>query len=114
MTEQAPPRSTQTAAVRARGRSDNRNPREYLDNLTLARKEGWRAMVEAPPLIRPEPLSNRRLRQLGRAAKEDYNDQRRRWHAQMGTVMTAECQSVLEQLEDFVACNCQTGEDAKP
>ncbi|WND60295.1 hypothetical protein QQA43_32495 (plasmid) [Mycolicibacterium vanbaalenii] len=32
----------------------------------------------------------------------------------MGTVMTAACQSVLEQLEDFVACNCQTGEDTKP
>ncbi len=29
-------------------------------------------------------------------------------------LMTAACQSVLEQLEDFVACNCQTGEDTKP
>ncbi|MGV0743821.1 ATP-binding protein [Mycolicibacterium sp. XJ870] len=98
----------------SRGKSDIRNPREYLDNLTLARKEGWRDMVDAPTLDRPEALSHKQLRHLGAAAGEDYNDQRRRWHAQMGTVMTAECQSVLEQLEDFVACNCQTGEDTKP
>ena len=97
-----------------RGKSDVRNPREYLDNLTLARKEGWRDMVDAPTLDRPEALSHKQLRHLGAAAREDYNDQRRRWHAQMGTVMTAECQSVLDQLEDFVACNCQTGEDTKP
>ena len=78
-----------------RGKSDIRNPREYLDNLTLARKEGWRDMVDAPTLDRPEALSHKQLRHLGAAAREDYNDQRRRWHAQMGTVMTAECQSVL-------------------
>ncbi|QZY47029.1 ATP-binding protein [Mycolicibacterium austroafricanum] len=114
MTAGASPHSKQTTGARARSKPDPRNPREYLDNLTLARKEGWRAMVEAPPLDRPDLLSNKALRRLSASAAGDYNDQRRRWHAQMGTVMTAECQSVLEQLEDFVACNCQTGEDAKP
>jgi hypothetical protein len=71
-------------------------------------------MVEAPALQRPEALSAKQLGRLGAAKTDEYNQQRRRWHAQMGTVITAECQSVLVQLEDFVACNCQTGDDTKP
>lgn len=91
-----------------------RDPRAYLDNLSLSRKEGWLAMVEAPALERPELLSPKQLRHLNREAATEYNRERIRWHAQMGIVMTAECQSVLEQLDDFVTCNCLTGADAKP
>jgi hypothetical protein len=71
-------------------------------------------MVEAAPREPPEMLSARQVGKLSSAAAAQYNDARRAWHAQMGTVITAECQSVLEQLEDFTACNCQTGEDTKP
>jgi hypothetical protein len=91
-----------------------RDPGEYLDNLSLSRKEGWRHLVQAPAPQRPELLSLKQLRRLGREVTAEYNVRRTRWHAQMGTVMTAECRSVLEQLQDFVACNCLTGADAKP
>ena len=91
-----------------------RDPREYLDNLSLSRKEGWRDMVQAPPREPPEQLSAREIRRLSSQAAEEYNEQRCHWHAQMGTILTAECRSVLEQLEDSMACNCQTGEDTKP
>jgi hypothetical protein len=35
--------------------------RSNLDNLTLSRKEGWRAYVEAPKRIRPETLSRAQI-----------------------------------------------------
>jgi hypothetical protein len=46
-----PPPSSTTEPVR--------DPREYLDNLSLSRKEGWRDMVEAAPREPPEMLSAR-------------------------------------------------------
>jgi hypothetical protein len=110
----ATPRGTPTPRRPSKSETPERDPREYLDSLTLSRKEGWRAMVEAPVPQRPEMLSARQIRRLSSAATAEYNDARRRWHAQMGTIVTSECQSVLEQLDDFVACNCQTGEDTKP
>ncbi len=106
-TTHTPSAATKTAAAQ-------RDPREYLDNLSLSRKEGWRDMVDAAPRVRPETLSVSQIRQLGTAAAEDYHQARSRWHAQMGTIVTSECRSVLEQLEDFMAANCQSGEDTKP
>jgi Fe-S cluster biosynthesis and repair protein YggX len=91
-----------------------RDPREYLDNLSLSRKEGWRDLVNAPPPKPPDALSQRAIRRLNSDAAAEYNNARRRWHAQMGTIMTDQCKSVMEQLRDFVECNCQTGDDTKP
>ncbi|OBJ42553.1 AAA family ATPase [Mycolicibacterium mucogenicum] len=85
-----------------------------MDNLSLARKEGWRDMVNAVPLEQPESLSVKEIRMLSNDARDEYNDRRNRWHAQMGTIMTGECRSVLEQLEDAIKANPKTGADCKP
>lgn len=107
-------RTTRTTRADQKPDPSVRDPREYLDNLSLARKEGWRDMVNAAPSEPPEPLSAREIRRLSPQAAAEYNAARLRWHAQMGTIMTAECRSVLEQLEDVMACNSQTGADCKP
>ena len=39
-----------------------------LDNLTLARKEGWQRFVNTAARIPPEPLTRTRLEALGEAA----------------------------------------------
>lgn len=44
-----------------------------LDNLTLARKEGWQRFVNTAARIPPEPLTRTRLEALGEAAFDDYN-----------------------------------------
>lgn len=36
-----------------------------LDNLTLARKEGWQRFVNTPARIPPEPLTRTELEALG-------------------------------------------------
>jgi hypothetical protein len=53
--------------------------RVRLDNLTLARKEGWRRFVNSPARIAPEPLTRAELGALGEEAVEDYNRRRREW-----------------------------------
>ena len=42
-----------------------------LDNLTLARKEGWQRFVNAAARIPPEPLTRKELGELSEEAYED-------------------------------------------
>lgn len=97
---------TQTArpktSSRTKPRKPERDPAEYLDPLTLSRKEGWQAMVHAPKPQAPESLSLKAIRQLGGEARAEYDDQRRRWHGHMGIILSAECKSVLKQLDTIV------------
>jgi hypothetical protein len=62
-----------------------------LDNLTLARKEGWRRFVDTPARIPPEPLTRTELEALSEDACEDCNRQRREWHANLGLINRAPC-----------------------
>jgi hypothetical protein len=48
---------------------------------SLSRKEGWRRYVDAPARQRPEPLTAGQLKQLGGAAREEYDEARHDWHA---------------------------------
>jgi hypothetical protein len=59
-----------------------------LDNLTLARKEGWRRFVEAPARAQPETLSRDQIRRLDDAVRTDYDRRRREWHANLGPLRT--------------------------
>ena len=59
-----------------------------LDNLTLARKEGWRRFVEAPARVQPDVLTRKKLRTLSADAREEYNRQRQVWHANLGPIKT--------------------------
>lgn len=84
-----------------------------LDNLTLARKEGWQRFVNTPARIPPEPLTRPELGALSDCAYEDYNRQRREWHANLGTIKTPQLAALHEDLWDIVDSNLQDGDKAK-
>ncbi|TRW80996.1 AAA family ATPase [Mycolicibacterium sp. 018/SC-01/001] len=84
-----------------------------LDNLTLARKEGWRDYVEAPPKTRPELLTKRQIRALSEPAADMYNDRRKQWHNNLGPFKTPMLAMVHEALWDIVDSNEQDGQHAK-
>jgi hypothetical protein len=84
-----------------------------LDNLTLARKEGWRRFVEAPTRRQPEQLTVTDLRRLGDDALAEYNKQRRAWHANLGPIKTPQLAELHEDLWDIVDSNAQDGDKAK-
>lgn len=84
-----------------------------LDNLTLARKEGWRSFVDAPARSQPEQLTTKDLRRLGDDALADYNQWRRVWHANLGPIKTPQLAELHEDLWDIVDSNVQDGDKAK-
>lgn len=88
-------------------------PTVRLDNLTLARKEGWRQFVNTPARIPPEALTRTELEALGEDAYEDYNRQRREWHANLGPIRTPQLADLHEDLWDIVDSNLQDGDKAK-
>jgi hypothetical protein len=83
-----------------------------LDNLTLSRKEGWRDIVESPPLVRPETLTVRQLCRLSDSAITAYNLRRSDWHANI-RVKTPQLDALHEDLWDIVDSNAQHGDRAK-
>ena len=84
-----------------------------LDNLTLARKEGWQRFVDTADRVPPEPLTRTEIEALGENAYEDYNRQRREWHANLGPIKTPQLAALHEDLWDIVDSNAQDGDKAK-
>ena len=84
-----------------------------LDNLTLARKEGWAAFVNAAPRRRPESLTRSAISALGDAAANEYNLRRREWHANLGPLKTPQLVALHEDLWDILDSNLQDGDKAK-
>lgn len=84
-----------------------------LDNLTLARKEGWQRFVNTAARIPPEPLTRRELEDLREEAYDAYNRQRREWHANLGPIRTPQLAALHEDLWDIVDSNAQDGDKAK-
>lgn len=84
-----------------------RDPAEFLDRLTLGRKEGWRAYTEATRPQQPERLSTRQIHQLSPDAAEEYNERRDVWHANFGIIQTAEVKAATRQIRLFVKSNRQ-------
>jgi hypothetical protein len=84
-----------------------------LDNLTLARKEGWRQFVDAARRQSPERLSRRQIRALGDRARMDYERARRVWHANLGPIRTPQLAKLHEDLWDIVDSNAQDGDKTK-
>ncbi|MEW9533649.1 ATP-binding protein [Microbispora sp. NPDC049125] len=84
-----------------------------LDNLTLARKEGWQRFVETPRRSQPEQLTAAQLRALSSAAKSDYDQRRRIWHANLGPIKTPQLAELHEDLWDIFDSNEQDGDKAK-
>jgi len=94
-------------------RKDSGNDERRLDNLTLARKEGWQRFVNTPARIPPEPLTRTDIEALGETAYEDYNRQRREWHANLGPINTPQMKGLHDDLWDIVDSNLQDGDKAK-
>jgi hypothetical protein len=88
-------------------------PKNSLDNLTLARKEGWQDYVEAPRRERPETLDIKQIRALGEDAAKEYNDCRTDWHANMGPFPTPQLRLLHKQLWTIVGSNVQDGDRPK-
>jgi len=86
---------------------------QRLDNLTLARKEGWQRFVSTPARIPPERLTRNEIDALSENASEDYNRQRREWHANLGTIKTPQLAALHEDLWDIIDSNLQDGDKAK-
>src|SRR3984885_2889661 len=84
-----------------------------LDNLTLARKEGWQRFVNTAARLPPESLTRKELKALGEEAFDDYNRQRREWHANIGPIKTPQLAALHEDLWDIVDSNVQDGDKAK-
>ncbi len=84
-----------------------------LDNLTLARKEGWRSFVDAHARSQPEALTTKDLRRLGEDEVAYYNQRRRVWHANLGPIRTPQLAELHEDLWDIVDSNAQDGDKAK-
>lgn len=84
-----------------------------LDNLTLARKEGWFAFANSPILSAPERLTQSELMNLSDDQLAKYNAQRRHWHANLGPIKTPQLASLHEDLWDIVDSNLQSGDKPK-
>ncbi|MFF0487359.1 AAA family ATPase [Streptomyces sp. NPDC004435] len=84
-----------------------------LDHLTLSRKEGFRALAQAPSRPRPEALSRRQLKRLGEDALAAYNRSRRKWHANLGPLATPQMEALHEDLWDIFDSNDQDGDKVK-
>jgi hypothetical protein len=84
-----------------------------LDNLTVSRKEGFRAFAEAPTRHQPENLTVAQLAALSDRARRDYNHRRSIWHANLPLIKTTQVAELLEQLTDIVESNQQDGDKPK-
>jgi hypothetical protein len=87
--------------------------RQNLDNLTLARKEGWRDYVEAAKRIRPDDLSKAEIRQLSEAATDIHNQRRADWHNNLGPFRTPQLVALHDDLWDILDASTQDGNHAK-
>jgi hypothetical protein len=88
--------------------------RAKLDRLTLARKEGFRRMAEAPARPQPEALTRVQLKALGDEALTQYNRARRRHHANLGPLQTPQMAALHEDMWNIIDSNDdQEGDKAK-
>jgi hypothetical protein len=105
------------AAKRARtARKPSREtkaPSVSLDNLTLSRKEGFRALVENPARIQPELLSEQELASLTDDERHRYNRRRSVWHANLPFIKTAQVLELHDHISLIVESNQQDGDKAK-
>jgi AAA domain len=84
-----------------------------LDNLTLSRKEGWQAFTTAPKRECPDALSKAQIRRLNDAATDLYNEQRTKWHNNIGPLNTPQLAALHEDLWDIMDANDRDGNCAK-
>lgn len=84
-----------------------------LDHLSPSRKDGWKRLAEAPPRPQPDQLNRAQLAKLGRDARDEYNQARAVWHANL-TLRTEQLAAVHEDLWDIVDSNQHDADRVKP
>ena len=72
----------------------------------------WKALAEQPPRVRPERLGPDGLRSLGTAAREEHDEARRIWHANI-LIRTPQVDAVHTQLWDILDSNLQDADRVK-
>ncbi|GAA3828127.1 AAA family ATPase [Streptomyces chiangmaiensis] len=97
----------------APGPTPERDAHPQLDNLTLSRKEGFRALAETPRREQPELLTPQQIADLSEAARLEYHDDRSVWHANLGPFRTPQLEAVQEDLWDIIGSNQQNGDKPK-
>ena len=90
-----------------------RSTRAMLDELTLARKEGFGRFASCPQRTPPEILTRRQLAALGDDARRDYDRDRRSWHANLGPIRTPQLAELHEDLWDILESNQHDNHVAK-
>ncbi|RJQ83398.1 ATP-binding protein [Pseudonocardiaceae bacterium YIM PH 21723] len=84
-----------------------------LDNLTLARKEGWHSFVQTSARQRPDTLTSKQIQALPDQERMAYDKLRRVWHANLGPLKTPQLAELHEDMWDIVDSNLQDGDKAK-
>jgi len=82
------------------------------DRLTLARKEGWKALAEAAPRTQPEHHTPAQFKALRAPARAEYDELRKQWHANL-TLKTPQLARVHEDIWEIVDTNRQDGDRVK-
>ena len=96
-------------------KAPSRRPAEpHLDNLTLSRKEGWKACTEVSPSgSLPRLLTKGQIRRLSEAAADIYKQRREDWHNNLGPLKTPQLAALHEDLWDILDSNAQDGDHAR-
>jgi hypothetical protein len=99
--------------ARKPSRETKATPGVSLDNLTLSRKEGFRAFVEHPARTQPELLSEQQLASLTDDERRRYNRRRSVWHANLPFIQSTQVLELHNHMSLIVESNQQDGEKAK-
>jgi hypothetical protein len=84
-----------------------------LDQLTLARKEGFARFAHAPVRTAPEQLTRSELSALRDGARAEYDRARRTYHANLGPIRTPQLSELHEDLWDILESNQHDNHVAK-
>jgi hypothetical protein len=80
---------------------------------TLSTRQGWNEYVSGPARQRPDALTSPQFRALPEAARDEHEERRSVWHANLGPLRTPQMRAVHEQLDDIVEANRQDGDKVK-
>lgn len=78
------------------------------------RISGFVHFAEGPVRTMPQRLARGELGRLSPAGREEYDEARAVWHANLGPIKTPQLLGLHEQLAEIVEANRQDGDKAKP
>lgn len=84
-----------------------------IEEPVLSTKEGWERYVNTPAPEAPDRLRTNEIRGLSEAARQEYNDRRAAYHANIGPLKTPQLTAVYDELNVILKANQQTNDKAK-